>query len=280
MARGNGGYYEGYMATRADHFGARLRHWRSRRRLSQLQLAADAEISTRHLSFIETGRAQPSRDMVLRLTETLGLPLRERNVLLVAAGFAPMYGERPLSDPALRPACDAIGLVLAAHEPWPALAVDRHWHLLQANRALAPYLAGAEDHLLSAPVNVLRLSLHPAGLGSRIVNYGEWREHILARLHRSKETSADPGIADLTEELGRLPSPFRSRSRLGTEVGSVLIPMILETSVGMISMFSTTTVFGTPLDVTLDEIAIESFFPADVTSGDRMRALFNTTALC
>lgn len=258
----------------AEDFGGRLRDWRSRRRLSQLQLAADTDISARHLSFIETGRSQPSREMVLRLTETLAIPLRERNILLVAAGYAPVYTERPLTDPALRPASDAVGLVLGAHEPWPALAVDRHWNLAQANRALAPYIAGADVDLLSPPVNVLRLSLHPSGMGSRIVNYGEWRDHIVARLRRVTESSADPGIADLAEELASLPSPFRSRSRLGTQVGGVLIPMILETAAGTISMFSTTTVFGTPLDVTLDEIAIESFFPADPASATRMRELF------
>lgn len=262
------------MASNPADFGSRLRDWRNRRRLSQLQLAGDSDISARHLSFIETGRSQPSRAMVLRLTETLGVPLRERNVLLVAAGYAPIFAERAMSDPALEPAADAVGFVLTAHEPWPALAVDRHWNLIQANRALAPYIAGSASHLLSPPSNVLRLSLHPDGMGSRIVNYGEWRDHIIARLRRSLETSADPGIADLMNELLDLPSPFRTRTRIGTAPGGVLIPLVMETVVGTISMFSTTTVFGTPLDVTLEEVAIESFFPADKSSRDRMRSLF------
>jgi hypothetical protein len=239
-----------------------------------MELACDTEISARHLSFIESGRAKPSRDMVLRLSETLQLPLRERNQLLMAAGYAPVYGERPLSDTVLRPASDAIQLVLAAHEPWPAVAIDRHWNLVQSNQAFAPYLAGAAAHFLTPPVNVLRLSLHPRGLGSRILNHGEWREHVVARLRRSFEASADPYIADLVNELRSLPSPLGSRDRLGVEIGGVLTPMILETEAGRIAMFSTTTVFGTPLDVTLDEVAIESFFPADETSDRRMRQLF------
>lgn len=262
------------MASKAEPFGARLRHWRSHRRMTQMDLAGEAEISTRHLSFIETGRAQPSREMVLRLAQTLNLPLRERNVLLVAAGFAPVHAERPLSDPALRPAADAVGLVLGAHEPWPCVAIDRHWNLVQANRALGPYLEGAASGLLAPPVNLLRLSLHPEGLGSRLVNHGEWRDHVMARLRRSLAISADPGIADLLQEMGSLPSPLRRRDRTGAGVEGVLTPMVLETSAGRVSMFSTTTVFGTPLDVTLDEVAIESFFPADPMSAERMRRLF------
>ncbi|MDB5670964.1 MAG: transcriptional regulator [Alphaproteobacteria bacterium] len=262
------------MENTAEKFGSRLREWRGRRRLSQLALALESDISTRHLSFIETGRAQPSREMVLRLAKSLGIPLRERNLLLVAAGFAPISAERPLSHPALEPAADAVRLVLAAHEPWPALAIDRHWNLIQSNRALMPYLAGCASELLEPPTNVLRISLHPAGMGSRIINYGEWRDHILARLRRSIDVSADPGTSDLADELAMLPSPFRTRSRIGTAVGGVLIPLILETAVGIVSMFSTTTVFGTPLDVTLEEVAIEAFFPADDLSADRMRKLF------
>src|SRR6185436_13787809 len=167
--------------------GDHLREWRQRRRLSQLDLALEADISARHLSFLETGRAQPSRDMVLHLAERLEVPLRERNLLLVAAGFAPVFPERPLADRALQPARKAVELVLAGHEPYPALAVDRHWTLVAANKAVAPLLAGVDATLLKPPVNVLRLSLHPKGLARRIANLAEWRAHLLARLRRQIE---------------------------------------------------------------------------------------------
>jgi len=168
----------------AQPVGDLLREWRQRRRMSQLDLASEAEISTRHLSFLETGRAQPSRDMVLHLAEQLEVPLRERNVLLVAAGFAPVFAERSLEDPALQSARKAVDLVLAGHEPYPALAVDRHWTLIAANGAVGRIIGGADASLLQPPVNVLRLSLHPKGLAPRIVNLPEWRAHLLARLRR------------------------------------------------------------------------------------------------
>jgi transcriptional regulator with XRE-family HTH domain len=151
------------MRQAAFSIGDHLREWRQRRRLSQMDLALDAEISTRHLSFLETGRARPSRDMVLRLAERLEVPLRERNVLLLAAGFAPVFGERRLDDPALAPARAAVDLVLKGHEPYPAVAIDRHWTLVAANAAIPPLLAGVDPGLLEPPVNVLRLSLHPTG---------------------------------------------------------------------------------------------------------------------
>src|SRR5436853_539831 len=163
------------------HVGDHLREWRQRRHLSQLDLAGDAEISARHLSFVETGRAAPSRDMVLKLAERLDVPLRERNVLLVAAGYAPAFQQRPLDDPALKPAREAMNLVLTAHEPNPALAVDRHWNLVAANRMIAPLLAGIPDHLVAAPLNVLRVALHPEGLAARTVNLAEWSGHLLER---------------------------------------------------------------------------------------------------
>src|SRR5512134_3657524 len=192
-----------HLAHRAapQPFGAHLRHWRQHRRLSQLDLAQEAEISTRHLSFVETGRSVPSREMVLRLAERLDVPLRERNAMLTAAGYAPMYRERPLDDPALSAARRAVDLVLKGHEPYPALAVDRHWNLLAHNRAVAPFLAGASPVLLAPPVNVLRLSLHPEGLAPRIANLAQWRAHLLARLHQQVAASADRTLAALLEEL-------------------------------------------------------------------------------
>src|SRR5690242_5385949 len=181
--------------TRPHHVGDHLREWRQRRHLSQLDLAVDAEISARHLSFVETGRATPSRDMVLKLAERLNVPLRERNVLLVAAGFAPAFPQRSLDDPALTSARAAIELVLKAHEPNPALAYDRHWNLVSANRMVAPLLEGVPDRLLGEPINVLRLAFDPEGLAPRTVNLPEWAAHLLERLHRQCEATAEIGRA-------------------------------------------------------------------------------------
>src|SRR3954447_23834036 len=199
-------------ASRSEpvHIGEHLRHWRLRRHLSQLDLAEDAEISTRHLSFVETGRAAPSRDMVLKLAERLEVPLRERNVLLVAAGFAPAFAQRSLDDPALKSARQAINLVLRAHEPNPALAVDRHWNLVSANRMVTPLLEGIAPDMLAPPLNVMRLSFHPRGLAPRTVNLGEWCAHLLERLHRQCESTADPELLKLYDELKSYPIPARS----------------------------------------------------------------------
>lgn len=253
----------------AQPVGAHLRSWRQRRRLSQLDLALDAEISTKHLSFLETGRSRPSREMVIRLAERLDVPLRERNVILVAAGFAPAYPQRGLDDPALREAREAVGLILKAHEPWPALAVDRHWHLIAANAAVAPLLAGAAPALLAPPVNVLRLSLHPDGLSGRIVNLGEWRAHILDRLRRQVEATADPGLAALHAELAAYPAPAE-----GPRAGhaGIAVPLRLRTEAGTLNFLSTVTVFGTPVDVTLAELALETFLPADAATAEALRA--------
>jgi len=186
----------------AASLGDILREWRRRRHLSQLDLALDAEISQRHLSFIESGRAAPSRDLLLHLTERLGVPLRDRNPILIAAGYAPVFAQRSLDDPALAAARQAIDLILKGHEPFPALAVDRHWTLVSANAALGPLLAGIEDErLLAPPVNVLRLSLHPDGLAGRIVNFAIWRNHLLERLQQQIAASGDPVLRNLLDEL-------------------------------------------------------------------------------
>src|SRR6201994_5176352 len=196
--------------ARPVHIGDHLREWRQRRHLSQLDLAGDAEISARHLSFVETGRSAPSRDMVLRLAERLDVPLRERNVLLIAAGFAPAFPQRALDDPALKSARQAIDLVLKANEPNPALAVDRHWNLISANRMVAPLLDGVPERLLGQPFNVLRLAFHPEGLAPRTVNLAEWCAHLLERLHRQCEATADPELIKLYHDLKGYPIPARS----------------------------------------------------------------------
>jgi transcriptional regulator with XRE-family HTH domain len=256
--------------------GEHLREWRQRRRLSQLDLALDAEISTKHLSFLETGRAQPSRDMVLRLAAELDVPLRERNVLLVSAGFAPVFSERPLADPALVQARKAVDLVLKGHEPYPALAVDRHWTLVAHNAAVPPLITPADPALLQPPVNVLRLSLHPKGLAPRIENLGEWRAHLLTRLRQQIDATADATLTKLLDELAAYPAPSGAkapRASVTDEYAGVVVPLTLVTDAGRLSFFSTTTVFGTPVDITLSELAIESFFPADSETADTLRKL-------
>lgn len=251
--------------------GPLLREWRQRRRTSQLELALDAGISARHLSFVETGRSRPSREVLLRLAEELRMPLRERNQLLLAAGLAPVFASRPLDDPALRAARRAVDLVLKGHEPYPALAVDRHWTLIAANAALGPLLEGVAPALLTPPVNVLRLGLHPEGLAPRILNFREWRAHLLARLHQQLDAAGDPAISTLIEELRAYPGATTAGHGSRDDLGGVAVPLRLKTSLGDLAFISTTTVFGTPLDLTLEELAIESFFPADTATAEALR---------
>jgi transcriptional regulator with XRE-family HTH domain len=259
---------------RARPFGEQLRDWRQRRHLSQLDLASHVDISTRHLSFVETGRSQPSRAMVLRLAEELNVPLRERNSLLVAAGYAPMYATRPLSDPTMSAARAAVDLILSGHEPYPASLVDRHWTLVASNRAVAPLLVGIDPALLTPPVNVLRLTLHPKGLAPRIDNLEQWRAHILARVARDLELTADATLAELLNELrsysnGHAPPIDRADAHFA----GVVVPMKLRTEAGVLSMFSTTTVFGTAVEVTLSELVLEAFYPADEHTAQVLRGL-------
>ncbi|WP_232231879.1 helix-turn-helix domain-containing protein [Burkholderia sp. WSM2230] len=252
-------------STASRSVGDLLREWRQRRRMSQLLLAAEADISTRHLSFVESGRAMPSREMVMHLAERLDVPLRARNALLVAAGYAPLFRERPLSDPQLSAAREAVELVLKGHEPYPALAIDRHWTIVATNNALTPLLAGASPDLLKPPVNALRLSLHPDGIASSIVNWHAWREHVLARLQRQIDVSADDTLSALRDELAAYPPPAGAEAPDAGDspLNQIAVPLRLRTPLGVLSLLSTTTVFGTPVDVTLSELAIEAFFPAD-----------------
>ncbi len=253
--------------------GDLIREWRQRRRYSQLALAFDAEISPKHLSFIESGRAQPSRDMLMHLAERLEVPLRERNRLLLSAGFAPVFKERSLEHPDLVSVRRAIDVVLAGHEPYPALAIDRHWTLIAANKSVAPLLAGAVPALLQPPINVLRLSLHPDGLAPRIANLAQWRAHLFARLRRQIELSADAVMIDLLDELRAYPAPVSSHDgRLKEDqTMDVVVPLKLMTERGALSFISTTMIFGTPVDVTSSELAIESFFPADAATAAALR---------
>lgn len=258
------------MTAMTKPVGEHIREWRQRRRLSQLDLALDAEISTRHLSFLETGRAQPSREMVLHLAEQLDIPLRERNVILVAAGFAPVFPERSLEDPDLAAARRAVEVILKGHEPYPALVVDLRWNLVAGNAAVGPLLEGVDPELLQGEINVMRLSLHPKGLASRVVNLAEWRAHALERLRRQAELTAAPELIALIEEIRTYPTP-PAPDRRPDDYGGVAVPFQLMMGDQMLSFFTTTTVFGTAVDITLSELTLETLFPADAATAEALR---------
>lgn len=246
--------------SRGRPIGDQLKGWRTRRRFSQLDLALDAGISQRHLSFVESGRARPSRDMVLHLAKHLDVPLRERNAMLLAAGYAPLYPMRDLDDPSLAAARGAIDQLLARHAPFPALAVDRLWDAVAVNEPARRVLGALlPPDMLGHPINVMRASLHPEGLARHIVNLDQWRAHLLERLRRQVAASADPALAALLTEL----EGFGAPSGPPAHEADVFVPLVLDTPAGRLCFLSTTTVFGTSHDITLAEIAIESFFPAD-----------------
>jgi transcriptional regulator with XRE-family HTH domain len=256
--------------------GPLLQVWRRRRRLSQLELAAEVDVSQRHLSFVESGRASPSRDLVLRLCRGLELPPRECNTLLAAAGYAPAANERRFDDPELANARDAVQRILAAHDPHPALAVDRHWNLLAGNRAASMLMVGVSPSLVLPPVNVLRLSLHPGGLGPRVGNYRQWRDHVVARLERQHAQAPDMALAALTDEIRAYPVPAEARPHLrggADPLAGLAVPFELLTPLGTLRFLSTTTVFGTAVDVLLSELVIEAFYPADAETVELMRRL-------
>jgi transcriptional regulator with XRE-family HTH domain len=239
--------------------------------MSQSDLAGDAEISTRHLSFLETGRSRPSRQMLLDLAACLKVPLRDQNALLEAAGFPPTFLQHAFNAPALDFVRRSVEILLASHEPNPALVVDRHWTMLTANRAVAHLVGGAEPMLLRPPVNFLRLFLHPAGLASRIVNLAQWRAQVLERLRRQADASGDPVLIDLLEEVRDYPSPSGAACLDRAEQDTVAVPLRLATFNGVLAFFNTTTSFTTPLDVTVAELAVEAFLPADAATAASMR---------
>jgi transcriptional regulator with XRE-family HTH domain len=252
--------------------GRLLRSWRDARRLSQLELSLEAEVSTRHLSFVETGRAQPSRELIVRLAEHLDVPLRERNELLLAAGFAPGYPNSSFDDEVMASVREAVRQVLAGHEPYPALVVDRHWELLEANASVALLLEGVAPEQLEPPVNVLRLALHPDGVAPRIVNLGEWRAHLLERLKRQVVATHDPQLITLLNELRAYPCDQPEPSVEMPGPGEIVVPLRLRHGDGELRFMSIVSTFGTPLDVTLQELSIEAFFPADAATADVLRA--------
>ena len=249
-------------------FGHLLRQWRTRRRLTQLELANGAGVSTRHLSFVETGRSTPSREMVLHLAGHLALPLRERNRLLLAAGYAPVFDETELDSPRLSAVRDAVRHVLRGHEPYPALVVDRYWDVVDATQGLSLLLAGVADDLLAPPVNALRVALHPQGLARRVLNGGQWREHLVERLRQQVDLSADPRLEALLREMRGYPPRAHDAGLTvaGSRVGDPAVPLRLEHEGRVLSFVSTLTMFGTPLDVTVSELVIEAFYPADAAT--------------
>jgi len=255
----------------APRVGTLLRDWRQRRRMSQLDLALEAGVSTRHLSFVETGRSRPSPEMVLHLADQLDVPLRDRNQLLLAAGYAPVYGQRDLDEPAMGPVREALEQLLRGHDPYPALVVDRHWGMVLGNSAVALLTQGVAPHLLEPPVNVLRVSLHPEGLAPRIVNLAEWRAHLLERLGRQAVATGDPALAALHEELAAYPGAGPGPPH-DPAAGEIAVPLRVRAGDAVLSFISTITTFGTATDVTVSELAIESFFPADADTAEAIRA--------
>lgn len=261
-------------------FGDLLRDWRRRRRLSQLDLACDAEISTKYLSALETGQVTPSREMVLLLADRMNIAIRERNALLAAAGFVPLYMERRLTDAAMTGARQGIDAILTGQEPNPALALDQRWMLLASNQALDHLIAGVDPLLLRPPINFLRLMLHPAGLAPRIINLRDWREHMMSRLRRQIEFSGDMVVNDLLEEIRDYPLPRGAPPPpRSTPHEAVVVPFRLVTIDGELSFMTMTTVFAAPTDVTLSEIMIDSFFPLDAGTVDIMRKMADGSAI-
>jgi transcriptional regulator with XRE-family HTH domain len=261
-------------AATLDHptVGTLLRSWRDARRLSQLELSLEADVSTRHLSFVETGRAQPSREMIVRLAEHLDVPLRERNELLLAAGYAPVYQESGIDDARMDSVRAAVRQVLAGHDPYPALVVDRHWEMLDANASAALLLEGVDPAQLEPPVNVLRLALHPDGVAPRILNLGEWRAHLLARLRRQVAATHDPQLTTLLAELREYPCDQPEPAVEMPGPGEIVVPLRIRHRDGELRFMSIVSTFGTPLDITVQELSIEAFFPADAATADALRA--------
>jgi transcriptional regulator with XRE-family HTH domain len=251
--------------------GEQLREWRQKRQLTQLSLATHAEISTRHLSFIETGRSAPSREMILRLAAHLDVPLRDRNDLLLAGGFAPAYAETALEAPQMAAVRKAIRQVLTGHDPFPALVVDRDWNVVDANRSFSLFTRGAAPELLVPPVNALRLALHPAGLAPRIVNRAELRAHLLNRLYR-RISLGDTSLSALYEELSGYPCEHGAAALDVDRSPDIVVPLRLREGDQELALFCTVAVFGTPRDITVAELAIESFFPADATTSEFLLA--------
>lgn len=255
------------VALAAPDVGTLIRLWRTRRRLSQLDLGHRADVSPKHVSFIETGRSRPTRDMLLHLCQHLDVPLRERNQLLLAGGFAPAYPEHALSDVPMAAVSSAIRQILDVQEPNPTVVVDRHWTMIDANATVGLLVEGCAAHLLDPPVNVLRLTLHPDGMSSRIINLAQWRHHLLDRLAHQIAATGDPVLGELLEELESY-----GGGGGGGSTNDLVVPIRIRAAAGELAFLSTTTVFGAPHDVTVADLAIETFYPMDEATSEALRA--------
>jgi transcriptional regulator with XRE-family HTH domain len=256
----------------APQVGELLRNWRRRRSLSQLDLALDAAVSSRHVSFLETGRSRPSREMVLHLAEHLDVPLRERNTLLLAAGFAPLYPERSLEEPEMEAVRAALDRFLRSHEPYPAVVLDGRYDIVAQNDAVAVLLDGVAPELLEPPVNALRLTLHPDGMAPRILNFAEWSAHLVSRMRRRAQITGDERLADLRDELMGYPGVASSPPHEGLAAAEIVLPLRLRDGDSELAFFSTMSTFGTAADVTLSELSVEAFYPANASTAQRLLA--------
>jgi len=262
------------MVRRGPAIGDQVRAWRERRHLSQMELSLRAEVSSRHLSFVETGRARPGRELILRLAEELHIPLRDRNALLVSAGFAPVFEHRPFSDPSFDSVRAILELALEKHKPFPAYVIDRHWTVVASNAAIPEMYEGVAPELLRQPINVIRLMLDPRGMASRIVNFAAWRVHLLAQLRRQLSLTADPVLERLLREALAYPGgSTEDGDGAHSAFGGPAMPLEIATRFGRLRFMGATTVFGTPADVTLEEIALEVLYPADAVTEKTVRAL-------
>lgn len=273
------GPYHDRMARAA--IGDLLKEWRARRRRSQMDLALDVGVSTRHLSFVETGRSRPSPELVLALAHHLDVPLRERNTLLLAAGYAPRFGQTSIDDPSMHRVRTSIQRMLDAHDPYPGVVVDRQWNVVLTNRSAMALTIGVDPALLGPPMNVYRLCLHPDGLAARTNNFTDWAAYLLQQLRRSITLTGDAALQSILDEV--LTYPNVARIAPLAEIAAwdeppLLVPFRFETPLGEVSLFTTITTFGTPLDVTIDEIAVELFFPADDASDALLRSVNDATA--
>jgi transcriptional regulator with XRE-family HTH domain len=263
-------------ATRAG-VGELMKEWRSRRRRSQLDLSLEVGVSTRHLSFVETGRARPSPELVLAVAEHLEVPLRDRNTMLLAAGYAPRFHQRPIDDPALAEVRSAIQTLLGAHDPYPGVAIDRQWNVVLANTAASALLAGVPAAVLDPRPNVFRICLHPDGLAARTINFADWSAYLLRQIRRTIALTGDAALVELEAELRSYPNltdlpPTVEGDERDMEL---LVPLRLRTGATdgdiELSLFTTLTTFGTPRDITLEEVSVELFFPADAATEAALR---------
>ncbi|MGA9278411.1 helix-turn-helix domain-containing protein [Ilumatobacter sp.] len=260
--------------------GTLVRDWRHRRSRSQLDVAYDIGVSPKHLSFVETGRSRPSPELIDAIGIHLDIPLRERNTLLLAAGFAPRYQNTSLDDPEMAGIVDSLRRLLDAHEPYPGVVLDRHWNVVLSNRAALQLVSLLPPHLAGPPMNVFRASLHPDGLARHTLGFDEWATYLLTQLHRQVTLTTDPNLIRIEDEVTSYPNIIELRERIGWSTSfatpDLLVPFRLDLAGVELSMFTTLTTFGTPRDITLDELAIELFFPNDTATTEHFRTFATT----